>query len=177
MQPALDIGKKAQYRVCLGAFFETDLELLVPTGELLAHFEVSSQRVLLGNCPGETPDLSQLMRKGGSSGVQIVILASRENGPARAIAASLAAPVIRVPVPMDGSPQSALAALSGDPGMDADEIPGAFAMVAVGEAGARNAALLAVSILALTDARLKAAWQAFRDEQTNAVLAQPAPRG
>jgi 5-(carboxyamino)imidazole ribonucleotide mutase len=61
--------------------------------------------------------------------------------------------------------------------MDADEIPGAFAMVAVGEAGARNAALLAVSILALTDARLKAAWQAFRDEQTNAVLAQPAPRG
>jgi 5-(carboxyamino)imidazole ribonucleotide mutase len=48
--------------------------------------------------------------------------------------------------------------------------------LAIGPAGATNAALLAVAILATTDAKLAAALDRFRAAQTEAVLAQPDPR-
>jgi 5-(carboxyamino)imidazole ribonucleotide mutase len=44
--------------------------------------------------------------------------------------------------------------------------------LAIGEPGAKNAALLAVSILALHDRKLRSAWKKYRDRQTRAVLAQ-----
>lgn len=48
--------------------------------------------------------------------------------------------------------------------------------LAIGEPGAKNAALLAVSILALNDAALAKKWAAFRRTQTAAVLKQKLPR-
>jgi 5-(carboxyamino)imidazole ribonucleotide mutase len=48
--------------------------------------------------------------------------------------------------------------------------------LAIGAAGATNAALLAAAILALNDARLASALDAFRTTQTETVLAQPDPR-
>jgi 5-(carboxyamino)imidazole ribonucleotide mutase len=50
------------------------------------------------------------------------------------------------------------------------------ATLAIGTAGATNAALLAASILALHDTRLDAALKAWRARQTEAVLAAPDPR-
>jgi 5-(carboxyamino)imidazole ribonucleotide mutase len=47
--------------------------------------------------------------------------------------------------------------------------------LAIGPAGAKNAALLAVAILSLNDAELAAKLQAYRDEQTQAVLSHPDP--
>jgi 5-(carboxyamino)imidazole ribonucleotide mutase len=47
--------------------------------------------------------------------------------------------------------------------------------LAIGEAGAANAALLAASILALTDAELATRLDAFRAEQTRAALASELP--
>ena len=47
------------------------------------------------------------------------------------------------------------------------------ATVAIGPAGAKNAALLAASILALGDVSIDAALVAFRDAQTQAVLDDP----
>ena len=47
--------------------------------------------------------------------------------------------------------------------------------LAIGEPGAKNAALLAVSILALHDATLRRAWEKFRVGQTRAVRAQKLP--
>ncbi len=44
--------------------------------------------------------------------------------------------------------------------------------LAIGEPGAKNAALLAISILALHDEKLRAKWEAFRVKQTRAVRAQ-----
>jgi 5-(carboxyamino)imidazole ribonucleotide mutase len=46
------------------------------------------------------------------------------------------------------------------------------ATLAIGESGAANAALLAVAILALSDAGLRRKLQAFRRNQTRAVLSQ-----
>ena len=48
--------------------------------------------------------------------------------------------------------------------------------LAIGVAGATNAALLAASILALGDDTLATALDEFRSAQTQAVLAQPDPR-
>jgi 5-(carboxyamino)imidazole ribonucleotide mutase len=49
------------------------------------------------------------------------------------------------------------------------------ATLAVGRAGAVNAALLAAAILARKDAAVREALQRFRSEQTQAVLAEPDP--
>jgi 5-(carboxyamino)imidazole ribonucleotide mutase len=47
--------------------------------------------------------------------------------------------------------------------------------LAIGAAGAKNAALLAASILATTDNKVREKVEAFRKRQTEAVLAQPPP--
>jgi 5-(carboxyamino)imidazole ribonucleotide mutase len=47
--------------------------------------------------------------------------------------------------------------------------------LAIGTAGATNAGLLAASILATTDDKVRQKVEAFRKRQTEAVLAQPAP--
>jgi 5-(carboxyamino)imidazole ribonucleotide mutase len=51
------------------------------------------------------------------------------------------------------------------------------ATFAIGAAGAANAALFAAAIVALGDATVAAKLSAFRQAQTDAVLAQPDPRG
>ncbi|MBV6415955.1 MAG: N5-carboxyaminoimidazole ribonucleotide mutase [Steroidobacteraceae bacterium] len=51
------------------------------------------------------------------------------------------------------------------------------ATLAIGAAGARNAALMAASILALAHPEIDKALQAFRERQTAAVLEQGDPRG
>jgi 5-(carboxyamino)imidazole ribonucleotide mutase len=50
------------------------------------------------------------------------------------------------------------------------------ATLAIGVAGATNAALLAASILGNEDVKIRAAVDAFRAAQTDKVLAQPDPR-
>ncbi|MEO6066085.1 MAG: AIR carboxylase family protein, partial [Lysobacterales bacterium] len=50
------------------------------------------------------------------------------------------------------------------------------ATFAIGPAGASNAALFAIAVLALEDRALAEALDRFRAEQTRAVLAQPDPR-
>ena len=58
------------------------------------------------------------------------------------------------------------------------QMPGGIpvATFAIGNSGAKNAGLFAASILALTDARIAAALEAFRDNQTESVLNNPDPR-
>ncbi|MEX1993848.1 MAG: 5-(carboxyamino)imidazole ribonucleotide mutase [Steroidobacteraceae bacterium] len=51
------------------------------------------------------------------------------------------------------------------------------ATVAIGEPGAKNAALLAIAILAAQHPPLKDALRAFRERQTAEVLARPDPAG
>lgn len=48
--------------------------------------------------------------------------------------------------------------------------------LAIGRAGAVNAALLAAAVLAISDPRLAGRVEAFRRDQTEAVLARPDPR-
>jgi 5-(carboxyamino)imidazole ribonucleotide mutase len=87
------------------------------------------------------------------------------------IAAKTALPVFGVPV------QSK--ALNGmDSLLSIAQMPAGIPVgtLAIGRAGATNAALLAASVLALHDASVAAALDAFRAEQTRSVLDHPDPR-
>ena len=87
------------------------------------------------------------------------------------VASLTALPVLGVPV------QSA--ALSGmDSLLSIVQMPAGIpvATFAIGAAGAANAALFAAALLAHDHAGIAAALEAFRREQTDAVLAQPDPR-
>lgn len=131
------------------------LAALQPSAETLARFGVpfverSPAEALLG-------------------GPRAVIIAC-ENGTLAAELAIGEALVIRVPVGGE-EPTPALDLLTGYQAWPTG--PSSFATMAIGEAGARNAALLAISILALDDQRLRALWEAFRVEQTAVVLREP----
>jgi 5-(carboxyamino)imidazole ribonucleotide mutase len=51
----------------------------------------------------------------------------------------------------------------------------AVGTLAIGVAGAKNAALLAASIIGLRDAKVRVAVQKFRERQTKSVLAKKVP--
>jgi 5-(carboxyamino)imidazole ribonucleotide mutase len=58
------------------------------------------------------------------------------------------------------------------------QMPGGVAVgtLAIGASGAKNAALLAVSILAVSDDGVRKKLEAFRKKQTEAVLGQRVPK-
>jgi 5-(carboxyamino)imidazole ribonucleotide mutase len=87
------------------------------------------------------------------------------------VAAKTAVPVLGVPV------QSK--ALSGmDSLLSIVQMPAGVPVgtLAIGRAGAVNAALLAAAIVANHDEKVRSALEAFRKEQTETVLANPDPR-
>jgi phosphoribosylaminoimidazole carboxylase PurE protein len=106
-----------------------------------------------------TPDrLARYAREAEGRGIRILIAGA---GGAAHLAGVLAAQVTLpvIGVPMESGPLGGLDAL-----LATVQMPGGVpvACVAIGRAGARNAALLAVQILALTDARLKQRLGDFR---------------
>ena len=80
-------------------------------------------------------------------------------------------PVLGVPIP-----SSALQGL--DSLLSTAQMPGGIPVgtLAIGSAGAKNAALLAAAILALSDDKIRKSLEAFRKKQTEKVLAQPPPK-
>lgn len=80
-------------------------------------------------------------------------------------------------LPVLGIPVESKALKGLDSLLSIAQMPGGIPVgcLAIGTPGAKNAALLAVSILALHDEKLAARWKKFRDAQTNTVLKQKLP--
>ena len=110
-----------------------------------------------------------------AAGLRAVIVVSPDAALPAALAAATRLPVVRVPIPTDGREGLDLLCDAATANLPAGEA--AFATVAIGEAGAKNAALFVVSMLGLNDARLWAEWLAFRQRQTDAVLNGPPLEG
>jgi 5-(carboxyamino)imidazole ribonucleotide mutase len=164
--------------VSLAAFEPGGMDALVATVEVLANFQILTEPTLLSIPLGETPDFTAFALRAAQDGVRVLIAATHQKRLARTLATACQVPTIRIPVAVDVSATASLAALmEGEGANDTAVDIGSVATVALGEAGARNAALLAISILALGDERLSAAWRAFREQQTQAVLSQPPPQG
>jgi phosphoribosylaminoimidazole carboxylase PurE protein len=102
------------------------------------------------------------------TGIEVIIAAAgMSNALAGAIAAHTCLPVIGVPLvsgPMQGQ-DALLSTVQMPPG-----IP--VACVSVGEAGAKNAALLAIQIIARHDKNLGDAYRAFKADQAKKVDAK-----
>jgi 5-(carboxyamino)imidazole ribonucleotide mutase len=114
-----------------------------------------------------TPDqLAAYVEAAEERGIRVVIAAA---GMAAAlpgaIAAKTALPVLGVPIEgkLLGGLDAMLAMVQMPPGIPVGTL-------AVGKAGARNAAILAASIIALQDADVRERLHAFRRDQTQAVL-------
>lgn len=115
-----------------------------------------------------TPDLLSEFAKGAKSRGFKVIIAGAGGAahlPGMAAAQSIL-PVIGVPIP-SSSMQNGLDAL-----LSIAQMPGGVpvATMAIGKAGAKNAALMAASILATQDSQIEGALMRYRQQQTEKVL-------
>ncbi len=107
-----------------------------------------------------------------SRGLQIIIAGAGGAAHLPGMVAAL------TPLPVLGVPVESKALHGLDSLLSIVQMPGGIptATFAIGAAGAKNAGLFAVQILALTDAALAARFAAHRQTQTEAVLAEPDPR-
>ena len=149
---------------------ESDWETMRHAAEMLEQLGIHAERRVVS--AHRTPDLmAQFSREAADLGVQVIIAGA--GGAAHLpgmIAAQTHLPVLGVPV------QSR--ALQGlDSLLSIVQMPAGIpvATFAIGEAGAKNAALFAASIIGLSDASVRGKLQAFRQKQTETVLAQKLP--
>ena len=158
----------AQVAVIMGS--KSDWETMKHAVEMLEKFGIPHEaRVVSAH---RTPELlAEFAKAAAARGIQIIIAGA--GGAAHLpgmVAAHTHLPVLGVPV------QSR--ALSGwDSLLSIAQMPGGVPVgtLAIGEAGAKNAAILAASILALNDERVRGELLAFRKKQTDEVLAQTLP--
>lgn len=146
---------------------KSDLEKLADTAKIFSDFGV---RFEIHVCSAHRSPryLLQTLERLEKSGLQIVIAAA---GGAAHLAGVCAAhtllPVIGVPV--DIPPLNGLDSL-----LSTVQMPGGIpvATVSIGKAGAKNAALLAVAILALKNDDLRQRLQKYREEMAAAIEKQ-----
>jgi 5-(carboxyamino)imidazole ribonucleotide mutase len=119
-----------------------------------------------------TPEATtEFARNAGARGLRVIIAgAGGAAHLAGVIAAHTVLPVLGVPI------QSKLQGL--DSLLSTAQMPGGIPVgtLAIGDAGAKNAALLAVAILATTDKKLRQKLEAFRKKQSESVLSAKLPK-
>jgi 5-(carboxyamino)imidazole ribonucleotide mutase len=120
-----------------------------------------------------TPDATaDFARQAANRGLRVIVAAA---GGAAHLAGVIAAytwlPVLGVPIQ-----SKALQGL--DSLLSMAQMPGGIPVgtLAIGSAGAKNAALLAASIIGLHDDKIRKNLEAFRKKQTDKVLAEPPPK-
>jgi 5-(carboxyamino)imidazole ribonucleotide mutase len=148
---------------------KSDWETMRQTGETLERFGVPHElRVLSAH---RTPDeTAHYAREARERGIEVIIAAA---GGAAHLAGVIAAHTI---VPVLGVPMESV--LKGvDSLLSIVQMPGGIPVgtLGIGKAGAMNAALLAVAMLATTRPELARKLSEFRREQAEKVLAQKLP--
>ena len=160
---------KAIVRIVMGS--KSDLDCMEESYKLLQKFKVSVDIQVVS--AHRTPTkLQDFCKESEERGVQFIIAGA---GGAAHLPGMLAAhtciPVIGVPIrskALDGL--DSLLSISQMP----YGVP--VATMAIGEAGAKNAALLVVAVLALQDQTLKERYKKFRVQQTLKVLKTKVPK-
>lgn len=149
---------------------KSDRETMQPAADTLTEFGVPHELKIVS--AHRTPEwMCEYARTAAGRGLSVIIAGA--GGAAHLpgmVAAQTTLPVLGVPVP--GKSLQGLDSL-----LSIVQMPGGVPVgtLAIGTAGARNAALLAVRILALNDGRLQKAIQDFMDEQRNNVLEDRLP--
>jgi len=119
-----------------------------------------------------TPDATaEFAREAADRGLRVIITGAGGAAHLAGVVAGLThLPVLGVPIA--SSPLQGLDSL-----LSIAQMPGGIPVgtLAIGSAGAKNAALLAAAILALSDERIRNNLQVFRKKQTDSVLAARLP--
>lgn len=151
---------------------QSDWEVMKNASDMLDDFGVENEcRVISAHrAPHELADYCATAR---DRGIKVIIAGA---GLAAALPGSIAA---LTPVPVLGVPMESRALGGMDALLSIVQMPPGIPVgtLAIGKPGAKNAALLAVSILALSDADLRQKYDDFRAAQTQAVLDTPPLKG
>src|SRR5213080_4588095 len=150
---------------------KSDWETMRHSAEMLDELGVPNESHVLS--AHRTPDATvQFARGAAGRGLRVIIAGA---GGAAHLAGVIAAytwlPVLGVPIQ-----SKTLQGL--DSLLSIAQMPGGVPVgtLAIGSSGAKNAGLLAASILALSDDKVRKKLEAFRKKQTDAVLAQRVPK-
>lgn len=144
----------------------SDWETMQHAVEILAKFGVPHERRVVS--AHRTPDLmAQFAKEAVGRGIQVIIAGA---GGSAHLPGMIAA---HTPLPVLGVPVESKVLRGVDSLLSIVQMPAGIPVgtLAIGAAGAKNAALLAISILALRDAALRTALDEFRATQTGEVLA------
>lgn len=150
---------------------ESDYDTMTQAIEVLQAFHVAYEAEIVS--AHRTPDkLYQYAKSARERGLKVIIAGAGGAAHLPGMVASMTIlPVIGVPVTSK--------ALNGlDSLLSIVQMPGGVpvATVAIGNAGAKNAGLLAISMLATADEELADRLHAYRENQTMQVLKQSLPR-
>ncbi len=149
----------------------SDWETMRHADETLADFGVPHECLVVS--AHRTPDWMRDFARGAAGrGVEVIIAGA---GGAAHLPGMVAA---QTTVPVLGVPVESRALKGLDSLLSIVQMPGGVPVgtLAIGPSGARNAALLAVAILANSRPELRAKLEAFRDDQTRKVRETPLPR-
>jgi 5-(carboxyamino)imidazole ribonucleotide mutase len=149
---------------------KSDWDTMRHAAEMLDELGVPNEaRVLSAH---RTPEATtEFARNASDRGLRVIIAgAGGAAHLAGVIAAHTVLPVLGVPI------QSKLQGL--DSLLSTAQMPGGIPVgtLAIGDAGAKNAALLAVAILATADKKLRQRLETFRKKQSESVLSAKLPR-
>lgn len=143
----------------------SDLETMRHGIEVLREFHVPFEAEIVS--AHRTPDkLMTYARSAKERGLRVIVAGAGGAAHLPGMVASM------TPLPVIGVPVQSRALQGLDSLLSIVQMPGGIpvATVAIGTAGAKNAGLLAVSILALGDSRLADALDAYRANLTRSVL-------
>jgi 5-(carboxyamino)imidazole ribonucleotide mutase len=150
---------------------KSDWETMRHCVETLDELSIPNERHVLS--AHRTPDATaDFARKAANRGLRVIIAGAGSAAHLAGVVAGLTQlPVLGVPIP-----SSVLHGL--DSLLSIAQMPGGVPVgtLAIGPAGAKNAALLAGAIIALSDDKIRKNLETFRKNQTEAVLAQRVPR-
>ncbi len=157
-------NKNSTVAVLMGS--DSDLPVMQACIDQLKYFKIEPEVHVMS--AHRTPDIAADFAKSAEKkGIKVIIAAA---GMAAHLAGAMAAhsqlPIIGIPLAASSSPAGLDALLSTvqmPPGLP-------VATMAVGKAGAKNAAILAAQIIATADEQMKNKVKIFRQEQTEKVL-------
>jgi phosphoribosylaminoimidazole carboxylase PurE protein len=155
--------KNIQVAIMMGS--KSDLPIMEKTAKILEDFKVDYEMKVLSahRTPKETAEYAASLRE---KGVRVVICGAGASAAlSGVVAAHTTLPVIGVPI--DATPLNGMDALLSTVQMPPGVPVGA---VAIGEPGAKNAALLALRILSVSDQEIDTKLEKFREEQKEKIL-------
>ncbi|HNP61368.1 MAG TPA: 5-(carboxyamino)imidazole ribonucleotide mutase [Nitrospirales bacterium] len=158
---------ESSFQVAIIMGSQSDWEIMQLASETLTKLHINHEsRVLSAH---RAPDaLLEFISEAESCGVQVFIAGA---GGAAQLAGVIAA---KTQLPVLGVPMQSKSLQGLDSLLSIVQMPRGIPVgtLAIGSAGAVNAALLAAAILALADDSLSRRLQAYREEQTRSVLAE-----